>query len=556
MIRSILQCRTPGLCAIALALCLACGSQKENLSLANPEWRASVSKEVVFPLAERITLRVGLSQGMKALDTDSSKWLEEQTNIRLEYVQIPSSPGDVVLGEMIREGRLPDILPEGRVGIADEGTRALFVDFLEFPTLTPYFNDLLKSNIDFRNSILAKTTVENKLFALSTYDPDRVIFDGILAYRRDIFEKFNLSTDTWDDIAESLKVLKDEYPEKYPFGGTFDALIYHLPGWFGSGLDPEHLVYYDTEAGTWKFGPAEPEFKTAIEFLVDLVQSRLVSLDLFTAKDEDIARLFLKELIFFAPYGHLSGPSFRYPGENYGALGEDGEWNGEGKWIEAMALPSAPDGTKRPLATGYKNVSGKGWSIYNQAAHVGEAIALIDLLFSPVTAATIALGPAGNAWTEDGGVVLVKEKYHAAYRDGGTQTLDSAISDDGIKTGSTVFGLKFGYREVLGVPELPRYKYFLNHDLGMNKLGVDILLQPGYRVPIHYDFQEDRATAMVSVQTTVESELANFISGKKPLSEYDDFLAQVDKYGARDLVDLYNKWCVVVDPAVLAENLE
>ena len=62
--------------------------------------------------------------------------------------------------------------------------------------------------------------------------------------------------------------------------------------------------------------------------------------------------------------------------------------------------------------------------------------------------------------------------------------------------------------------------------------------------------------AYVSLQTTIESELANFIAGKKSLSEYDAFVAKLDKYGAQKLVDLYNEWCTVVEPGILARNLE
>ena len=82
------------------------------------------------------------------------------------------------------------------------------------------------------------------------------------------------------------------------------------------------------------------------------------------------------------------------------------------------------------------------------------------------------------------------------------------------------------------------------------------MLQPGFRVPSHYDFQSDRATAFVGLQTAVESELANFIIGRRPLSEYDDFTAKLEKYGAQKLVDLYNEWCTLVDPMILAGNLK
>ena len=257
-----------------------------------------------------------------------------------------------------------------------------------------------------------------------------------------------------------------------------------------------------------------------------------------------------------APYSQPTGPSFRFKSDDYGELGEDGEWNGEGRWIDALELPPAPDGSDRPYLTGFKSVAGNGWSIYNQSDHVAEAIALLDLLFSPDTALAIALGPEGRAWSRNGETIGLEEKYLTAYMSGGTRPLDSAMAEDGITTGSTLSGLKFSYNNNLGTPDNPRLRYFLRHDVAMNIPGIDVPLQPGFRIPIHDDFQGDRAMAYVSLQTTIESELANFIAGRKPLSEYDEFVAKLEKYGAQKLVDLYNEWCTVVDPGILARNLE
>ncbi|MBT3275608.1 MAG: extracellular solute-binding protein [Spirochaetales bacterium] len=534
---------------IILSSCLGGGG--EDLAYTNPEWRESVVYDITFPLSQPVTLRVGLDGSTGDPGVSAVQWLEERTGITLEFVSLTSSPGDVLLGEMMREGDLPDIVPEGRLGMVHSATQELLVDYLEFPALTPYFNGVLERFDDFRSSMLAKTTPDGKLFTLGSYDPGRLVYDGVLAYRADLFEKHGLSYGTIDDLVESFFRLKTLYPDSYPLGGTFDSLLSHFPSWFGSGLDPKHLVYYDVEARKWVMGPFEDEFRRAIKALSELALAGVIPMDIYMLKASDVRRYLSTGLIFAAPYSGFTGPGFASTEDGYGVLGSDGEWDGEGMWIAPMELPKTSAGKRARYSTSLHSASGKGWQVYNQSDHVGEAIALLDFLFSDEAAENIALGPEGSAWIFDAESISIKPEYLKEYRSGWIQGFQDSLSASGIAFGSPLVGLGIDYLGLFGLPEIDRLIFYLSHDMQRNRPGIDIQYQPGVRIPEVDEFVSERASLTVSLRAFVENEIALILSGQKPFSDFDKFLDKLDNAGAQKLLDLYNTWCVQVDTRLL-----
>ncbi len=389
--------------AVLLLSLLGCGP-RDSPTVENPEWRASVNTDVSFPLPEPVTLRVGLSANatVPSEANASLRLLEEATNVRLQFVLIPDSPGDVALGEMIRSGDLPDLVPEARLapGDIDDGKR--FVNVLEFPGLTPNFMRLARSDDEFLRGTLSRVTGTDRLYSLGTYAAGEIPFHGVAAYRQDLFAWHELPTETWDDILDALMVLKEEYAGSFPFGGTFRHIVYTLPSWFGSGLDPDHIVYFDTEAMEWRFGPFEPQFRDYLFFIAALYEHELVNPDVIVERRDRSLEGFANNVVFMAPYAGPTGPRFPVNGPSYGALTAEGTWNGEGAWVAPLPLPPAPNDDHRWYSTKRYDRVGPGWMVHSQSDHVGEALAFTDFLLSSEAARALALGPEGMAWQEIG----------------------------------------------------------------------------------------------------------------------------------------------------------
>lgn len=552
-----------------LPLLVGCGRAAQDLSYTNPEWRSSVSASVSFPLAEPVTLRVGLGAGMAAPPAGSAglAWLEKETNITLEFVGLGRGPSGVdpaltggadlgqiaavELGEMIRSGQLPDIVAESSIDLREEELRKLFVDVLEFPGLTPNFRRVVAAAPRFRDGLLARMSSGGALYSLGTYDPERLSYAGVLAYRQDVFEARGLKTDSWQSIRGSLQELKSAYPGSYPFGGRFQTLLAMMPSWFGSGYDAAHVVYFDNDAAEWKFGPSEPQFEEMVRFLADLYAQGLLSPELVTVREDFTIRDFSNNRAFMAPYTGFTGPYFTFVGD-YGEVTPEGTWNGKGAWVSSLRLPPPPSGGAAKASTRRFTPVSDGWLVYNQSKHVGEALALLDLLFTEEASRVLSLGPEGTVWRKAGSKVELVEPYRQAYREGGAAALSEKLKGAGLETAFPLKGLAFGFFSAFGYPETPSIRYLLRSDLAVNRLGVELYAENGLRIPYDDDeFTDRRVRFVTALQTQIESQVARFVVGQRSLDEYGAFKEELAKAGADDLLQLYRERCTLGDPKVI-----
>lgn len=528
---------------VSVLLFTGCGGADESLSYPNPEWRDSVDESITFPLSEPIELRVGVTSGTAgSINHAGTQWIAEATNITLKFEQIPSSPGDVELGAIMRRGELYDLLVDGKLFLGEEYNRKLFVNFREFPDLLPNVRRLAESDSRYRNGLAANMTFDGGLYSLGSYDPGRVPYAGSLVYRRDLFEEHNLAMGTWDELAGSLRKLKELYPESAPFGGTSDDLFYTFPAYFGSGMTKNQLVYYDLDRSDWVFGPYEPEFEAFVRYFAALYADGILLPEIFASAKDETRRLFASDTVFVSSYSGGSGVNFAFMGSEYGSLTTEGEWDGNGKWVESMPIPgTSGDRVGRVTSDLYSFVRG-GWNIYNQSEHVAEAIALLDFLFDPINALSADLGPDGVVWssTEMGPALL--EEYAVLYASGGIRAIREHAREKGVETGSALAGLSYAVPTgFFGVPEQKELRYFLSTDAGSYLPGVSISLNPGLRVSTDADFDFDRASAIVALDSFAQGQVAQFILGKRPFDEFEQFKTELTRQGGDKLLELYRE---------------
>jgi len=543
----------PALGLSMVLLLAACGEELKDSSYTNPQWRTSLKTSVSFPLAQELTITVGLSSRMSPPEAGnlSLLWLEKRTNVRLQFVTIPDSPGDVEFGQILRAGKLPDILPEERIDLAEESVRRLFVNVAEFPGLTPHFLARLRADPELMSGIVARTTEKGELASVGSYRRDSLPYAGVLAYRRDLFEQRRLGSSSWEEIAVSLESLKRALPGSVPFGGFFDNILTLMPSWFGSGYDPANVVYYDLERKEWVFGPDEDGFRELVTFLADLYRRGLLNPDLFVGQEDMTGQSFSNGSSFMAPWKGATGPFFPYAGEGYGKLTDEGEWDGNGVWVESLPLPARAGRRVRATAALASRV-GAGWLVYDQSPRVAEALALLDLMDDADVSLAMALGPEGTAWERSGGKVRLTGTLPETFRTGSISGVQKALAERGTKVGLDLGGVAWSFFDALGFPASAPYTYYLRHDLASNRPGVDIPLQPGLRVPQDSSFREARSNAVVSLKTAVESGVATFIVGRRPIAQYDAFRSELQKMGAAKLLELYRARATLVDPKILS----
>lgn len=535
---------------VSILLLSACGGgQGGNKAFTNPDWREDVADSVTFPLQEEITIRAITGKNITPPDvtSDAFEWLREKTNINIEFVNVASSPGDINFGMMIREGSLPDLVWEERIPNTED--RDIIVNILEFPGLVPNFTDLYRKSEDFRRGVDAKITGEGILYSFGTFDPDYKPMASVLAYRQDLFEKHKLKTETWEDVFSSLMILKREYPKSAPFGGRLNDILYTGPGWFGSGLTEEHIIYWDPQREDWVFGPSEEGFYDFIHFFARLNKNGLLNADLLVDSQTPVYQFYTRGSVLMGPLYGFTGPYFPYDKSEYGRLNDQGSWNGEQAWIASLPLPVTSSGkSPRSSADLFSYVSA-GWMVYNQSPYVAEALALLDFFYSPETSAVLALGPEGIAWKRSApDEISLTDPYNGIYRQNGKGTVTETLAERNLVSAPLTAGYMFPWYRTFGYPEDPGFRYLLNNDFRHNTPGKEIIAQPGIYIPSNRSrFIDDRVNLVMALESKILETVSKFIIGQKPLEEYPDFLKGIEELGS-DLVSLYRERCVFPDP--------
>jgi hypothetical protein len=535
--------------AVSVILFSACGGGGENKAFTNPDWQDEVAESVTFPLEEEITIRAVTGKNIDPPDFDSAafEWVKDKTNINLEFVNVASSPGDVNFGMMIREGNLPELVWEERIPKTQD--RNIIVNILDFPGLIPNFTALYRENEYFRRGIDAKITEDGTLYSFGTFDPDYKPMASVLAYRQDLFEKHKLKVKTWEDVYSSLRFLKKEYPKSAPFGGRLNDIIYTGPGWFGSGLTREHVIYWDPGQEDWVFGPAEEGFYDFVEFFSRLNRDGLLSADLLVDSQTPVYQFYTRGTVFMGPLYGFTGPYFPWDKSEYGALTDQGTWNGEKVWISSLPLPVPPSGSSPKASAALSSFVSEGWMVYNQSPYAAEALALLDFFYLPETSAVMSLGPEGTSWkeTSDGKIELTGP-FGDMYRQNGKGAVAESLSEKDIISKSFPAGYKFPWDDMFGYSDAPYYQYLLKNDFRYNTPGEEIIMQPGIHIPRGEDqFINDRINLVMALESNILQAVSRFITGQKPMEDFPEFLKDIEGLG-KDLISLYREQCVFPDP--------
>ena len=246
---------------------------------------AGVAPAVSFPLAEPVTLTVGVPESLLPQSARPS-WevLQRRTNIRLRPVAIDGAGAaarGTRLAELAASGGLPDLLAEGVASIDFIRQREWLVNLLERPELTPNLHRLLTEHERFRQGTHGRLLAPGELYALGVFDESDSPYLGAIAYRQDLFEARGLGAETWEDLLASLGVLQSEFPGSTPFAATRRALLFQAPSWFRSGVDDRTAAYYHPERREWRLGPLKREFEDYLRWFHRLVAEGLMASEAF-----------------------------------------------------------------------------------------------------------------------------------------------------------------------------------------------------------------------------------------------------------------------------------
>lgn len=504
-----------------------------------------------FPLQNPITIDFVIAehptQGKYSWAADNHpgfQWLEEQTNITINTTHIPQGNVQERMNLMLSTNDLPDLLfPQGANwqlnDIEQAGQRGLFVNILDekYKHLIPNYLKLIEETPS-----LQALVNDGKLYGFYQVDPNAALFTRTMPYRKDIFDKHNINVETWDELYEALKVLKQQYPNSYPFGGYTQGggnrLLQDGPPGFQSGQS----IYYNHNENAWVYGATEDNYKLFLEFFAKLYQEGLLHPEFSTMSQDQWSQSWINDEIFISYWVSATGNWFSPDSpSNNPDFGRDKEW------VEAHRIPSLVKGGPR----GWTSVRAPS-NVYDpklistSSDHIEEILMLMDFTSVTENVANMSYGPQGVEWDIiDGKYQWLAKDIKVAYNPDGTKSVGEYFSE---KYGIGLIGennfsnnndsqIAYDINDAYADAD---YEQFLN-EIDMYVEDGSTLLKPQPILRLSETDTERQTQLKAALDTYADEMTIKIISGQLPVSEWDNLKKTLESMGVNDLIELYKK---------------
>ena len=345
------------------------------------------TNQQTYPLSdEKITLTYWYpnanSMGTLADYNDSEffQWLEEKTNIHIEFIVPPAGEESQSFNNLFISGELPDIMytqpksqmyRDGMDAAIDDGYIADIREHLDWaPNYVSWLNSIETAKQDV-------VTDSGKMYGFwSFWDNMKDGYaDQGLSIRKDFLDKVNKEVPTtyaeWEDV---LTAFRDELGIEAPFYTSKNG-IDHGEFMAGFGIAPR---FYQVD-GKVKFGPMEDAYKEYLTLMNDWYNKGLLDRDFATRKSTGVAAD--NDMMLNDKVGSLIDWGTRMTDAyiSRGATNPD-------FWTVAAPQPkknaSDPDPAWREVSNNYRDIQAVCLVVNAKSKHLEEAIRWVDSFYA------------------------------------------------------------------------------------------------------------------------------------------------------------------------------
>ncbi|WNQ12293.1 extracellular solute-binding protein [Paenibacillus aurantius] len=511
--------------ALAVTPLAACGKTepKKESTEETSKTADKVSKDGMPIVKEPITL------SMMSPDAGQAKWetmpviqeMEKRSNIKLTFQNAPLDSFETKKNLVFASGNLPDIFyaadlkPAEQVTYGSQGVLLPLEKYID-GGYAPNLKKILDANPQIRKNI---TTPDGHIYALPYIDLTAVWYMSPLWYNGKFLKALNVKEipKTTDELYDYLKKVKTSDPngngkaDEIPFTSTkLDDVRMFLFGFWGMY---DEKIYADKD-GKVHYSPQEEGYKGYLTFLNKLWKEDLLDHETFSqTPDQKKAKGKNNQIALFNdyfPYFTMGGdPSSEHP----------------------MMQPLKSEVAGTPVYGKHPGQSANGTFALSKTNPAPEAsMRWVDYLYGYEGSTLFNQGPENTLWKYKDQATHTKEwlpvqggKNREEIR--GTLTPNYGILTPGVNDPEVNKGLKD------------------NFDQFVDKETKEKLV-PFAKVPFPNVFlkpeEQSQVTAMLSdLNTYVKQMEAKFVTGQEPLSNWDKYVAQVQKMGSDKLVKIY-----------------
>ncbi len=457
--------------------------------------------------------------------------ITELTNVTFVPSNVPFADAEDRRNLLISAGDAPQVIPLVYAGQEDPFVSGQAVvamsDYVEH---MPHFNQYV-SEWDLGSLVEGLKQFDGKYYMVPGLREISVpIFS--LIFRRDVFEKHGLAIpDSWDELRESLLVIKADNPDAIPLAEQFEGqsiINVAAPafgtraGWgFGDGM-------IEAEDGSLVYAGTSEQYRQLLEFFHGLVADGLLDPETFTSKNAGAGSEVINAKIYRGDVVVMGGAA----GTVTELATRMNDTLGAGNFDLVLAPPPAgPDG---PMigARGFWH----GFMLSPDVAESPNFLATLQFLdwlyYNPEAREMLRWGIEGETYTKDGEKFVLADNISAdlwnlnpdgeldLQKDLGFSTF---LSD---ATESRALGESFStpdtiaYNDAVIASRTPR--------------------EPNPPAPLNELELEQAAIMQTPLKDTVDQATLQFILGQRDLSEWDAYVAEMEAQGLQQYVDLVN----------------
>lgn len=468
---------------------------------ASPSPSASASASATADQPETATLRMLVDLNPIAPannDWAVWKWIKEKTGITINEEPL-TGDRDPSLALAISSGDMPDLMAVFPPEAQKYGAQGAFLDLSKQLDKMPHLKAFLESRPDVAQRM---TSPGGEIY--------QVVNDGMGAgnqtvffYRDDIFAKHSLQEPkTWDELYETAKKLKELYPDSYPFvfRHGINTLKYFAPSF---GVYPE--FYADKDSGKIKYGVTDPGFKKLVEYLNKFYKEGLTPPD-WLSMDYKAWTQFI-----------TTGKSFM----TIQFIGQIEIMNAQLQNGAHLKFMAPPIGTGNNAYIPNTNYEEYGFAVSSTTKNLDAALRYLDFLYSDEGKDLLSWGKEGETYT----VVDGKRKFLPQFKEPNDLRKQLGMFTTGAYGLADFEASKSlsNENEQYAYTEAAKYQF-----PSINALP-----------PLTSEEKSAIANTEEQVRKYYETSIAKFIMGETPMTEWDAFLAELNKLGSQKIIDAY-----------------
>ncbi|MEW1808114.1 extracellular solute-binding protein [Pseudarthrobacter sp. NPDC080039] len=451
--------------------------------------------------------------------------MASDNNVTLQPTIVPSSDYEQKRSLLISSGKAPEIIaktyPGQESAYVSSGAVLPVSDYVD---LMPHYRDKVKK-WKLEPEIAGLTQADGKYYVLPGLH-EELWPDYTLAFRTDVLEKDGIAEPkTWDEFREVLRKLKKNHPDVVPFSDRFNGnSVLNIAGTAygtvaGWGL-VDGLTFDDTKK-EFTFGSASSQFKDLVTYFNSLVSEGLMDPESFTQSDDAAIQKFTSGKSFVISANSQNIITYRTSME---------QSLGKGNFaVRKITVPGGPAGD----VIGGSRLE-NGIMLNSSVKDKDSFVALMQyidwLFYSDAGQEFSKWGVQGTTYNKEGGKrVLAKDINFQGLNPAGTKDLRV---DYGFSGGNFSYG---------GTTDLLQ-STFNDEELAFQKAMKSKTPKPvAPPVPFSDADREQATLTLTPLKDHVKQNTLKFITGQRPLSEFDAYVKELDSKGMGKYVDLANK---------------